>query len=447
MIQLVLVNTSESTVLSTRLANVTSQFNVLAKYINNELRENPEGSLTSLVDDASNISLGRIQIIDSSFNIILDTYNINTGRICISQDVNKCFNDHTDRVFLDRDNQCIIGVLFITDGTNDHIMFATSSIADIYSAMSTIRVNASAITIILAILVIFAAYLASTLIVKPLSSINEVIEKIDKGHMSADINMKGTAEIEKISESFNVMLRKINSLEQSRQEFVSNVSHELKTPLASMKVLSDSILMSDDVPNEMYREFMENLSGEIDRENAIISDLLTLVKLDQSDSTLNIASTNINELLEKTLRLVSPLAREKNIEMLLESHRPVIADVDAVKLSMAVSNLVENAVKYNNNDGWVHVSLNADQTYFYIRVQDNGFGIPEAAQSQVFDRFYRVDKARDRAAGGTGLGLAITKSLVLAHNGEIKLYSEEGTGTTFSIQMPLTYTGHAQGTP
>ena len=78
--------------------------------------------------------------------------------------------------------------------------------------------------------------------------------------------------------------------------------------------------------------------------------------------------------------------------MLLESHRPVIADVDAVKLSMAVSNLVENAVKYNNNDGWVHVSLNADQTYFYIRVQDNGFGIPEAAQSQVFDRFYRVDK-------------------------------------------------------
>ena len=144
-------------------------------------------------------------------------------------------------------------------------------------------------------------------------------------------------------------------------------------------------------------------------------------------------------MLESTLKVVRPLAEKKNIELVLESYRTIVAEADETKLSMALMNLVENAIKYNNNDGWVHVSLNADQTYFYIKIQDGGFGIPEDAQEHIFDRFYRVDKARDRATGGTGLGLAITKSIILAHNGDIKVYSEEGVGTTFNMQIPLTH--------
>ena len=125
----------------------------------------------------------------------------------------------------------------------------------------------------------------------------------------------------------------------------------------------------------------------------------------------------------------------------MESLNPVLAEVDETKFSMCISNLVVNAIKYNNVDGWVHVSLNSDMTYFYVKVQDNGFGIPEEAQEHIFDRFYRVDKARDRATGGTGLGLAITKSIVMAHNGTIKVFSQEDKGTTFTMQIPLTYLG------
>jgi signal transduction histidine kinase len=110
-------------------------------------------------------------------------------------------------------------------------------------------------------------------------------------------------------------------------------------------------------------------------------------------------------------------------------------------MTQVVSNLVENAIKYNINDGWVHVSLNADYQYLFIRVEDSGIGIPQQSQDMVFDRFYRVDKARSRETGGTGLGLAIVRQIVVLHHGTIKLYSEEGNGTTFTVRIPLNYVG------
>lgn len=154
---------------------------------------------------------------------------------------------------------------------------------------------------------------------------------------------------------------------------------------------------------------------------------------------MHIAQVSINELMEIILKRIKPIAKNRNIELVFESFRPVLAEVDEVKLSLAVSNLIENAVKYNVEDGNVRVSLNADHKYFYISVSDSGIGIPEAAQPFVFDRFYRVDKARSRESGGTGLGLAITKSVVLRHKGTIKVYSRENEGTTFTVRIPLNY--------
>ena len=445
-LQAIFMNMIEDSIISTRLQNVNSQFSVLTSYFSQELDEELDDyeNFSVLVEGMLGTSIQRIQIVDRDFEIILDSYYINTGKLCISQDVNQCFNG-TNSAYADEENQCLILVQPITstDETGEsqveYVIFATASISDIYSALSAIQIKILAIMVIVIILIIFVALWLSYILVKPFEKVNSAIKQVENGHMTEEIHLSGYSEVEDISNSFNMMTAKINQLEESRQEFVSNVSHELKTPLTSMKVLSDSILSSEDVPVEIYRDFMESLSTEIDRENTIISDLLTLVKLDREDAGLNITSVSINDLLEYTLKMIMPLAEEKNIELVMESYRPVSAEVDEVKLSMAVSNLVENAVKYNNPEGWVHVSLNSDQTFFYIKIQDNGFGIPEESKERVFDRFYRVDKARDRAAGGTGLGLAITKSIIVAHGGEIKLYSKEGEGTTFSIQIPLTH--------
>ena len=246
-------------------------------------------------------------------------------------------------------------------------------------------------------------------------------------------------ELTELTDSFNALIEKMRVLEESRQEFVSNVSHELKTPITSMKVLADSLLAQEEVPNEMYREFMSDMVEEIDRETEIINDLLTLVKMDKKAAELNIQQVNINALLELLLKRIKPLAAKRNIEVVFESFREVVGEIDEVKLSLAFSNLIENAVKYNNEGGNVHVSLNADHKFFYVKVQDNGLGIPEDCQSQIFERFYRVDKARSRETGGTGLGLAITRNAILMHKGAIKLYSEPGEGTTFTVRIPLKY--------
>ena len=161
--------------------------------------------------------------------------------------------------------------------------------------------------------------------------------------------------------------------------------------------------------------------------------------MDKSSSSLNIASTNMNSLLEMILKRLRPIAQQQDVELVLESFRPVTAEVDEVKLSLAFTNLIENAVKYNNPGGWVHVTLNADHQFLYVTVEDSGMGIPEEALEHIYERFYRVDKSHSREIGGTGLGLAITRSSILMHRGAIKVHSTLGEGTVFSVRIPLIY--------
>jgi signal transduction histidine kinase len=184
---------------------------------------------------------------------------------------------------------------------------------------------------------------------------------------------------------------------------------------------------------------MEDIVSEIDRENKIITDLLALVRTDKKAQELNIVSLNINDLAELILKRLRPIARKKDVEVVFESMRPVVAEVDEVKLTLVMTNLVENAIKYNKEHGWVKVELDADHQFFTFTVSDSGIGIPEEALAHIYERFYRVDKSHSREIGGTGLGLAITKNAVLMHRGSITVTSVEGEGSTFIVKIPLNY--------
>jgi signal transduction histidine kinase len=161
--------------------------------------------------------------------------------------------------------------------------------------------------------------------------------------------------------------------------------------------------------------------------------------MDKTASSLNVKTEHINELVERILKRLRPIAEKNRIEVVYKSFRPVTADVDEVKFALALSNLVENAIKYNKPNGWVQVSLNADHKNFYIEVEDSGIGIPEESMNHIFERFYRVDKSHSREIGGTGLGLSITRNVVLMHRGAIKVHSKVGEGTKFVLRMPLNY--------
>jgi len=316
------------------------------------------------------------------------------------------------------------------------------SVRDLVETDAFMQAQSRMLYALFAFIALVISMLLAFFMPRPLKVLNQKLQQVSEGHFDENIEIEGSTEIQDLAETLNQILSKIQVLESSRQEFVSNVSHELKTPLTSMKVLADSInSMGDEAPIEIYREFMGDITSEIERETKIINDLLSLVKMDKSAADLNIETVNINDLLEQILKRLQPIADKQQVELVLESFRPVTAEIDEVKLTLAFTNLIENAIKYNDNEsgGWVHVSLNADHQYFYLKVEDNGIGIPEESLEHIYERFYRVDKSHSREIGGTGLGLAITRSSILMHRGAIKAHSVMGEGTTFDVRIPLNY--------
>jgi len=245
-------------------------------------------------------------------------------------------------------------------------------------------------------------------------------------------------EYAEIVDSVEQATKDLQNVDRSRKEFVSNVSHELKTPLSSIKVLTESLLLQSSAPEEVYREFLQDINSEIDRMNNIVNDLLTLVRLEEKEKALNLSTFDLNELIEAILKRLGPLAEERRIAMDLDSDEESLeVEADETKLTLAISNLIQNAIKYNKDEGSVTVYLKKDLHFAYITVEDTGIGIEPEHYDKLFDRFYRVDKARDRQTGGSGLGLSIVRQIVTLHDGEITVDSVPGSGSRFTIRLPL----------
>lgn len=421
-----------------RQSNILSSQLTLANYldgqniVNGELIEFEINQLSKELD-------GRVLIVNKDHVVIKDTNQVEEGKTLISQEAVRGLGGETfirhikERQRMQvvtpiKNNDLVIGTLIITASTED-----------IYDSVKDLRNKSILLFIITLLIILTISYYYSELLTRPFKDLFKHIKSITAGHFNENSTVKGHQEIEDISIAFNQMTRKLQEFEQSRQEFVSNVSHELKTPLASIKVLADSLLSQKDVPAELYREFLLDISNEVDREDKIINDLLSLVKMDKKEVKLNVEQVNINMLIEQILKRLKPLAEKQDVELIFESFREVVGEIDEVKLSLALTNIIENGIKYNKESGWVKISLNADHKFFFVKITDSGIGIPKDEQDKIFQRFYRIDKARSRETGGTGLGLSITKNAIIMHKGFINVKSEEGEGTTFSLRIPLYY--------
>ncbi len=388
---------------------------------------------------------GRVMIISRDYKILRDTFSNKTekgdknyGTYIISGDVMEVMTQKSEsKNFIAGSVAQVMYPIKDQAGEVTGVVVLTSSIKRIEKVYKDISEKLIAVGVILVILSIFAAVWISKVSVKDIDRIAKQIRQASDGNLDTQIVEKGFKETRYLVRNYNAVLSKLASADSSRQEFVSNVSHELKTPIASMKVLAESILGNENTSVDDYREFMTDIVAEIDRETTTINDLLILVKTDKQNTVMNFKPENINGLIDVILKRVTPLAENRGIRLTYESYKDVEADVDSVKFSIAISNLVENAVKYNVDNGWIKISLNADHKYFYVKVADSGVGIPDDAKDKVFDKFYRVDKARSRDTGGTGLGLSISRNVVNAHGGTIRLYSESGKGTTFTVRIPI----------
>ena len=422
---------------------VQDQSEILCNLIIKENYLNDTGSQTvnTKLEMFADLYNGRVLLADRDFKIVGDTFHTEEGKTLLSSLAVKCFKGEKASNFDLKSKVLEVAVPVQSPDVQQiqGVMLMTISTIEIGDMMAELEQKGMMLIGIIVVLSIFLSWLLSTILVKPLARVTKAIEDLTDGMQDDAISVPDYTETELITDAFNKMVNRMKILDESRQEFVSNVSHELKTPLTSMKVLADSLVGQQGVPEELYQEFMGDITAEIDRENKIITDLLSLVKMDKKAADLNITHMDINQLLEDILKRLRPIADKRNIDLILDCFRPVEADVDEVKFTLAISNLVENGIKYNVDDGWVRVSLDADHKYFYVTVADSGMGIPEDSIERIFERFYRVDKSHSKEIGGTGLGLTITRSAIAMHHGAIKVFSKEGEGTTFSVRIPLSY--------
>lgn len=412
------------------------------EYLINDINSETEGTSKTFhgMNTLAYSLSARVMIVDTDYRVAYDSFRLLKDTYIMNNDIYEIMKGDRDKRLVRE--QSYIEYMFPVvnrEGYIDDVAVIAVSLESMENERGYLSYRANILICIFMVIGVLTAFSISYMAVRDTRKIKSQLVNMKDGFLG-QISSDGLwREAGSVVDNMNGIFAKSQLLEESRQEFVSNVSHELKTPITSMKVLSESILMQDNVPVEMYREFMNDIVLEIDREAQIISDLLTLVKTDKGSDSLNIERVDINELMEVILKRLTPLAEKRSIEITFESFREVEADIDKVKFTLAISNLIENGIKYNVDGGWIRVSLNADHKNLYIKVADSGVGIPEDCVEHIFERFYRVDKARSRDTGGTGLGLAISKNIIVMHKGIINVYSEPGKGTTFTVRVPMNY--------
>jgi signal transduction histidine kinase len=384
----------------------------------------------------------RVLVFTDGLRVIFDSADTRQGQTLIIPEVMNAIAGQTDITNLRRDEAALYTAVAVTssfDATKRvGAVLIIESVEDIFESLDDLRTTLLLIIALVSLGVTVVVFIAANTLIRPLRRILRVVQRMATGQLDQRIaNVKGRDEYAMLATSFNFMAEKLEQVEKTREEFVSNVSHELKTPLSSMKVLSESILLQESVPESMYREFLQDIVNEVDRMTGINNDLLSLVRIDQREQGLNIAPLSVNKMVEDILKRLSPLSEQKEIALIYDDVRPVQIDADEIKLTLAISNIVENGIKYTPHGGTVKVAVDADHQFVYISVQDTGMGIPETEQTKIFNRFYRVDKARDRETGGTGLGLAISHAAVLAHNGTIRVSSKPDEGAVFVVRIPI----------
>lgn len=296
--------------------------------------------------------------------------------------------------------------------------------------------------IVFSILTVFLIGLLSVgmsyIITSPMEQFTKAAEEISKGNFSIRMKIGGHNEITQMSETFNYMCDELELLEERRKKFVSDASHELKTPMAGIKLICDSLLTAKNVDMDTVMDFLKDMSNEVERLTRITDKLLALTHLNAANDAMKQEETDICALVGNVVKNISPHAKKKGIFIYskydLNITKPVFLDYD--KIYESVFNIIDNAVKYTPENGSIHVEAEDKGDSVSISIEDNGPGIPDEEKDRIFERFYRVDDSRARDTGGTGLGLAIAKEAVLMHGGTINVENSSSGGSIFIIKLP-----------
>ena len=290
-------------------------------------------------------------------------------------------------------------------------------------------------SVIAALAVVVLSVIMSRAVTRQIRELLSAIRRVRAGAYSHRAYVRGRDEIAQLGAEFNSLTDQLQKTEETRRHFVSDASHELKTPLSAIRLLADSILQTEGMDPEMIREFVSDIGHEADRLSRITEDLLLLTRLDSSVLP-HAEPENVREVLERVLRMVELLAEERGITIISHAEEGCWVRSTQDEIQQVIYNLLDNAVKYSRDWGRVEVSLRRESDWVVFTVADNGVGIPVEDLPRIFERFYRVDKARSREAGGTGLGLSIVRETVKRRKGTITAANRVEGGAIFTVCWP-----------
>ena len=386
---------------------------------------------------------GRILLIDKEGKIQYDTLSLLEGTrtqapeaiaVLTGQEV-RAFGVHALADSADYAALCAAPMVSV-EGPIGAVLLSTP-VDELRQAILAVEAQLMTVFIAVAAAALIAAFVFAISLTAPIKAMTSAIRRMGKGDLSARVKVHASGELKELADSYNAMAEKIENFDQSRSQFVQNASHELKTPLATMKLLLENLIYQPDMPAELRAEFMQDMNHEIDRLSGIITDLLTLTKMDSEETAIKHEKFDFTELCIGAVHALQPAAEKNRLTLTMDVAKDVTLQGDESKLGQVIYNLIDNAIKYTPEGGSVHVTMKTDGRNAVFAVRDTGVGIPEEDAKHIFDRFYRVDKARSRETGGTGLGLSIVRQMVQLHRGEIKVDSVFGKGSTFTVTLPL----------
>jgi len=318
-----------------------------------------------------------------------------------------------------------IGAVFVHDEDRDQ----GEILLDMQRTLRNISVLVAIFSVVTVILIVWS-------LMRRLKIIITAIKSVREGQYSYRINISGSDELAVLGDEFNSLTNRLRETDELRRRFVADASHELKTPLASIRLLSDSILQNEDIERETVREFVGDIGMETERLSRTTGKLMTLTRLD-SQVPYEYSRVDMRVAIEATLRMLRPLAESLGLTLASELGEDCYVRATDDAIHQIVFNLVENAIKYNKPDGSVDVRLRIDDKSVVLTVDDRGVGVPDEDLPYIFDRFYRVDKARSREAGGSGLGLSIVRDTVREFGGKVTASKRVGGGMRFQVGFEL----------
>ena len=406
------------------------------------------GNISAIEDYTEQILIGtgiRGLVVTPSYTVLTDSKNELKGKVLMRDIIKTASEGEQAHTVLKDDlgiNMMTVAVLVPDINTNKTlgVVYLVEALTDIDKTIGYVRLNLFLFSAIICILVGILSFGMSYIVTSPVDEFTNVANEISKGNFNKRVKVKGHNEFSKLGMAINYMCSELENLEDNRKKFIADVSHELKTPLATIKLICDSIVSTPDPNPEMIQDFLGDLSDEVDRLTRIVDRLLKLTKLDSGKSVPHPVPTDVVAMLNSVVKKLTPNANEKNIVLYTDYNieNPPLLMLDFDKMWEAVYNITENAIKYTDDAGFVKLGLSKEGKNIIIQIEDNGHGIPFEENEHIFERFYRLDDSRARETGGTGLGLAIAKEAVILHGGKIEVSSEVDMGSTFFIYLPST---------